>query len=69
MLIFSFNPVCRVTLQNLGNKFGPFIESFYPLSFPPGEGRALKKCLAGNFSEGARLPRWTFPRGGRLGRG
>ena len=34
--------------------------SSYPLSLSPKGGRAFKNCLAGNFSEGARLPRWPL---------
>jgi hypothetical protein len=44
-----------IILQNLCNRF--YVVStglFPPFIFP----RALKNCLVGNFSEGARLPQW-----------
>jgi hypothetical protein len=59
-LLNKNDTVSRVMLKNFANKFYVvFPRLLPPFIFLQG-GRALKNCLVGNFSEGARLSRWPL---------
>ena len=47
------------------NSYSFLIFTPFP-TFPHGEGRALRNCQVGNFSERACLPRGTFPPWGKM---